>query len=185
VRIVSEVEVGSVPAAIQKAVDDTVAATLRQGVWGWQVTDCLVTVTHCDHRPPPVPAGEFRKLTPLVVAAALGRAGTVVCEPILRYRLELPEAALAATLAALGRLRAVPTGPTRAGGGDWIVAGVIAADRVGELRRQVPGLTGGHGLLAVTFDSYRPVAGTPPSRVRSDFNPFDRDEYLLHVAGRL
>jgi ribosomal protection tetracycline resistance protein len=87
----------------------------------------------------------------------------------------------------------VPTGPARAGGdgdgdrggGDWVLEGEIAAERVGQLRRQVPGLTGGLGLLDVAFDSYRPVAGRPPSRPRSDFNPFDREEYLLHVAGRL
>jgi translation elongation factor EF-G len=33
---------------------------------------------------------DFRKLTPLVAMAALKRAGTVVCEPVHRFRLETP-----------------------------------------------------------------------------------------------
>ena len=30
----------------QKAIEDTVQETLRQGLYGWQVTDCTVTMTH-------------------------------------------------------------------------------------------------------------------------------------------
>ena len=40
--------------------------------------------------------------------AALRQAGTVVCEPVHRFRLELPADTLGALLPALARLRAVP-----------------------------------------------------------------------------
>jgi ribosomal protection tetracycline resistance protein len=35
------------------------------------------------------------------------------------------------------------------------------------------------------FDSYQPVRGTSPTRVRSDHNPLSRKEYLLHVMRRV
>ena len=41
-----EVELGSMPLAFFRAVEDTVGETLRQGIYGWQVTDCTVTMTH-------------------------------------------------------------------------------------------------------------------------------------------
>jgi len=41
-----EVELGSVPLAFLKAVEDTVRETLLQGIYGWQVVDCTVTMTH-------------------------------------------------------------------------------------------------------------------------------------------
>ena len=39
---------------------------------------------------PRTTAADFRKLTPLVLAQALERAGTVVCEPMARVSLEDP-----------------------------------------------------------------------------------------------
>ena len=32
--------------------EDTVRETLRQGLYGWQVTDCLVTMTHSGYSAP-------------------------------------------------------------------------------------------------------------------------------------
>src|SRR5207244_13085936 len=41
-----EVELGSMPLAFFKAVEETVDETFQQGLYGWQVTDCTVTMTH-------------------------------------------------------------------------------------------------------------------------------------------
>ncbi|MBA3490171.1 MAG: GTP-binding protein, partial [Longispora sp.] len=41
-----EVELGSMPYAFFTAVENTVKETLQQGVYGWRVTDCVVTMTH-------------------------------------------------------------------------------------------------------------------------------------------
>jgi ribosomal protection tetracycline resistance protein len=46
VRFRLEVELGSMPFSFFKAVEDTVQKTLQQGLRGWQVTDCTVTMTH-------------------------------------------------------------------------------------------------------------------------------------------
>ena len=72
-----------------KAVEETARETLRQGLHGWQVLDCLVTMTHSGYTPPPPygwskwssSAGDFRSLTPLVLMTALRQARTIVCEP--------------------------------------------------------------------------------------------------------
>jgi ribosomal protection tetracycline resistance protein len=180
----SEIGVGSIPLAFLTAVEDSTRETLRQGLHGWEVTDCLVTLTVCDHRPPPVPVGGFRNLTPLVAMAALARAGTTVCEPIHRFRLELPGDSVNAALAVLARLEGVPDS-LEPRGWSWALEGEVRAVRVDELQQQVPGLTGGEGVLESAFDSYRPVIGDPPTRPRSDHNPLNRDEYLLHVAHRV
>jgi hypothetical protein len=39
------------PYAFFKAVEDTVRATLRQGLHGWEVTDCRVTMTRSGYCP--------------------------------------------------------------------------------------------------------------------------------------
>jgi len=188
-----EVEFGSMPLAFFRAVQDTVLQTLRQGVYGWEVTDCMVVLTHSGYLPRQSHAhqrfskavsstGEdFRKLTPLVLMTALQRAGTVVCEPIHRFRLEAPTAALAQLLPALSRLRAVPRDQL-ASGASVIMTGDIPAREVHELRKQLPPLTHGEGVVECVFDRYEPVRGTMPTRPRSDHNPLNRQEYLMRLA---
>ena len=178
-----EVELGSMPLAFFRAVEDTVRETLRQGLCGWQVLDCAVTMTHSGYSPPSSTAGDFRLLTPLVLMRALTEAGTVVCEPIHRFRLEAPADTVGRTLSALARLDAVPESP-EIRSSSCVVEGDIPAARVHELRLELPGLTRGEGVLECEFGRYEPVTGAAPSRPRSDWNPLNREEYMLRVARR-
>ncbi len=67
-----------------------------------------------------------------------------------------------------------------------MLEGEIPATRVQELERRLRAPTRGEGaLLECAFDHYEPVRGTIPTRPRSDHNPLNRKEYLLHVARRV
>ncbi|MEV6399353.1 translation factor GTPase family protein [Streptomyces sp. NPDC051907] len=187
------VELGSMPYSFFKAVEETVLQTLQQGVRGWRVTDCTVTMTHSGYWPRQShshgvfdksmssTAGDFRQLTPLVLMSALEQAGTRVHEPLHRFRLELPEDALGPVLPVLARLRAFPrTQATQ--GAVCVLEGEIPAAEVHALERQLPALTHGEGVLESAFERYEPVVGTIPDRPRTDCNPLDRSEYLLRVV---
>lgn len=178
------VELGSMPASFFTAVEDAVRETLHQGLRGWQVTDCTVTMTHSGHKPPPSTPGDFRNLTPLLLMEALRRAGTTVYEPMHRFQLDAPADTLAAVLPLLAQLRAVPR-TTATHGGSYRLEGEIPAAHVHRLSQELPTLTSGEGVLEAAFDHYRPVTGTPPGRPRTDHNPLNRKEYLLHVVRRV
>jgi ribosomal protection tetracycline resistance protein len=154
----------------EAAMDEYVREALRHGPHGREVTDCVVTMIDSwyslAHGPPSrrgplsTPA-DFRGLTPLVLARALERAGTVVCEPVHRIRVELPAAALGATMAAAVRLGAtlgVPETATERA----VVSGELPAVRVADLQRQVPALTRGEGVLESSFAGYRPAVSAVP-----------------------
>jgi ribosomal protection tetracycline resistance protein len=191
-----EVELGSMPYAFFRAVEDTLRTTLRQGLQGWEVADCVVTMTHSGYLPRQSHAhqgfaksmsstgADFRGLTPLVVMDALKEAETIVYEPIHHFRLEAPADVLGPLLPALARLHALPQQPA-VRGSLCILEGGIPAAHVHELRQQLPGLTRGEGVLECAFDRYEAVVGTPPSRAHTDDNPLSREEYLLRVAGRV
>ena len=115
---------------------------------------------------------------------ALKRAGTVVCEPIHRYHLEIPSDTFGATVSATARLDAVPQTQEMRGSSYTLVGGIPAA-RVHELQQQLPALTRGEGLVQCEFDSYTEVHGKIPTRPRTDYNPLDRNEYLLHIVRRV
>ncbi|HEY2687895.1 MAG TPA: translation factor GTPase family protein [Streptosporangiaceae bacterium] len=170
-----EVELGSMPIAFFRAVEDTVRETLRQGLAGWEVTDCVIAMTHSGYlarqsagharfsKSMSSTGEDFRKLTPLVLMAALRQARTVVCEPVHHFRLDAPADTLAALMPALNRMHAIPhTQVPR--DGSVTLAGDIPAARVHGLRQQLPTLTRGEGVVEVSFDRYDPVTGPVPVR---------------------
>lgn len=192
-----EAELGSMPPAFFKAVEETVQAALRQGLHGWRVQGCSVILTHTGYSPRQShahqkfnkamssTAGDFRYLTPLVLMAALRRAGSQVLEPLHRMRLEVPADLVDAVLPAVVRLEAVPLG-SRPHRRSVIIDGELPAARVHELQQRLPGLTRGEGVLETEFQGYRPVRGVAPTRRRTDGNPVDRRAYLggLENTGR-
>ncbi|WP_326707297.1 translation factor GTPase family protein [Streptomyces cyaneofuscatus] len=191
-----EVELGSMPYSLMRAVEETVLSTLTQGIHGWQVTDCVVTQTHSGYWPRQShshgtfdksmssTAGDFRHLTPLVLMDALLRAGTQVYEPMHRFRLELPTDTFGALVPVLARLRAVPGQPEMRGA-LCTLEGELPAARVHELQQLLPGLTRGEGMMESAFDGHRPVTGPVPERPRTDHDPLHRKEYLLRTVRRV
>ncbi|MFU8851195.1 GTP-binding protein [Micromonospora sp. SL1-18] len=190
------IELGSMPLAFLKAIEETVRETLRQGLRGWEVIDCVVTLTHGGYwarqshshgvfdKSMSSTAGDFRNLTPLVLMAALARAGTRIHEPVHRFRLEVPADLFGAVLPVLAGLDAVPrTSALR--GMTYLIEGEVPAGRVHALEQRLPSLTRGEGSLEAEFDHYRPVRGPEPGRPRWDHDPLNRKEYLLAVARRV
>ncbi len=189
-------ELGSLPMAFYHAIEETVHETLQQGIHGWQVTDCTVTLTHSGYwarqssahggfnKSMSSTAGDFRNLTPLLLMEALQQAGTTVYEPMHHFHLELPADTFGPILPVLARLRAVPQTPVMKGS-TCVLEGEIPAARLHELQHQLPSLSRGEGVLECWFDRHEPVTGVIPRRPRSDHNPLNRKEYLLHVVRRV
>lgn len=114
--------------------------------------------------------------------SALKGAGTVVCEPLYRFYLEVPTDTFGPLLRVLAQLRAVPQTPVMRGP-SCTLEGEIPAARVHELQQRLPTLTRGEGLLECTFARYKPIRGALPTRPRTDHNSLNRKEYLMHVMG--
>jgi len=188
-----EVEPGSLPAAFRTALEDGVRDLLTAGgPHGWPVPDAEVTLIRSGYwarqsdahatfdKAMSSVAGDFRSLARLVLATALARAGTEVCEPVHRALLDLPATNLRAVLTAVARLGAVP-GAGSDHGGRVLLPVDIPAAALPELTRALPGLTSGDGALESAFDHHVPVRGPVPDRPRAGPDPFDRRAYLRQV----
>ena len=156
---------------------------LTEGLAGWQVTDCLVTMTDCGYSSPATSAADFRRVTQLVLMTALDQAGTWVCEPLADLALEMPTSTAPGVLGALGRLGARVTGQVSAGGLSKASA-VLPVARVRSLQQQLPGLSMGEGILETRPGGYQPIGSDPPRRERSTPSPLDRDAWLASLAKR-
>ncbi len=186
----SDVEVRLVPLYIFHTVEAFtthmeayVREALTEGLAGWQVTDCRVTMTDCGYNSPGTTAADFRRLTQLVLAQALQRAGTWVCEPLAELSLEMPTSTAQGVLAALGRLGGRVTGQFSANGLSRVRA-VLPVARVRSLQHQRPGLSLGEGILETRAGGYQPIGDNPPKRRCSRPTPLDREAWLAALAKR-
>lgn len=170
---------GILPLAFSRAVEETVFTTLAQGLYGWEVTDALVTLIHTTWPPGSTP-GDFRNLVPLVLMAALAQAGTDVYEPMNRFELSVPMHAISTALFRLSQLRAFYEQPMLRGE-TFLLVGTLPVATTEEFRRELPAFTEGEGVLLVQEAGFLKIAGEFPSRRRMDHNPLNRKEYLLHV----
>ncbi|KRE54624.1 translation factor GTPase family protein [Phycicoccus sp. Soil748] len=187
VDLALEVELGSMPPAFFAAVREGVDGTLTEAVHGWSVPDCRVVVTHSGYYPRQSAmhagfdkkmsstAADFRSLARLVLAEALARAGTVVCAPVHRFELEVPQDLVGTVLAELPHHRAVPHDtrvPGTSATAAAVLSGDVPADEVHGLAQRLPHLTRGEGVLTTVLDHHAPVTGPPPRRTRALPDPF-------------
>jgi ribosomal protection tetracycline resistance protein len=159
-----------------------VTDALQEGIHGWLVTDCVVTMFDCGYMAVRTTANDFRKLAPLVLAAALRDAGVVVCEPMTALRIDAPvdsgRGITSVVLGVGGRILGQHSTGERS-----TIGALVQAGRVHEVQNRLPGLTGGEGVLEPTFAGYHPVsADPPPDRRRTRPDPYRRDVYLAAVG---
>jgi len=171
------------PEAFTTQMNAYVREALAEGLSGWQVNDCRVTMTDCGYGAPITGASDFRLLTQLVLANALDRAGTWVCEPLADLSLEMPAPTAQKVLATLGRLGGRVRGQFTANGLTRAQA-VMPVARVRTLQHQLPGLSMGEGLLESRPGGYQPIADNPPRRARSRPSPLERDAWLASLSRR-
>ncbi len=76
IRVDLAIKVESIPLYVFRSVESfhdslrsTVHDSLRQGLYGWQVVDCVVTLVECGYTAPGTKASDIRYLTPLVLFA--------------------------------------------------------------------------------------------------------------------
>ena len=128
---------------------------LAAGPHGWRVTDVRVTVTDSGYQPPAPSPADVRHTTVAVVAGALRRAGTVVCEPIDRFRVETPDDTVSNVLSLLARHRAVPEAP-RTAGGITVLTGTVPTAAVDAIRAGLATAAHGEAVLESALSHYGP-----------------------------
>jgi ribosomal protection tetracycline resistance protein len=175
-----EVKLGALLLSFHKAIEETVFETLKQGLYGWEVSDIVVVLTHTGYSSVTSTAGDFRKLTPLVLMDALKRAGTAVYEPLNRFELNVPMRAVSQAMFKLSALHADFEQPVLHGDA-FELKGLLPVATTEEFRRTLYSFSEGEGVLLTMPGGYREVKDSFPTRERTDHNPLNRKDYMLHI----
>ncbi len=160
------VERGWLLPSFHAAIEETLATELTVGLFGWRVTDCVVTLTQSRYCAPTPPAGYFRWLTSIVLRKALHGAGTTVCAPVSEFEVEFPAGSISQVLQKLHAAGATP-GPVEMRTTRCRVTGAIPTDQVHAFEQRLPDLTQGEGFFFSGPAGYEPVQAPPPSRAVS------------------
>lgn len=174
------VELGSLPLAFHKAIEDTVFQTLKQGLYGWEVTDIIVTLTHTGYASPVTTASDFRNLTPLVLMDALKQAETCVFEPVNAFELTVPERAISTAMYKLAAIPAAFADPI-INNDSYELTGSLPVAKTENFKRMLHSFTEGEGIFTTKPSGYKELKAPFPTRKRVDYNPLNRKDYLLHV----
>ncbi|MEB9682743.1 tetracycline resistance protein [Bacillus thuringiensis serovar pingluonsis] len=174
------VELGSLPLAFHKAIEDTVFQTLKQGLYGWEVTDISVTLTHTGYASPVTTASDFRNLTPLVLMDALKQAETYVYEPVNEFELTVPEHAISTAMYKLAAIPATFAEPIF-NNDSYQLTGSLPVAKTEHFKRMLHSFTEGEGIFTTKPAGFTKITAAFPTRKRVDNNPLNRKDYLLHV----
>ncbi|WP_433944504.1 hypothetical protein [Paenibacillus sp. SN-8-1] len=158
---------------------------LQQGLYGWEVTDLKITLVEGQHHVWHTHPLDFAVATPMGLMNGLAAAGTRLLEPILQFRIVVPEEFGGRVMNDLVQMRAEFGAPELRGDRMTIEGRVPLAESL-EYPVALSSLTKGRGTIVTFFNGYEECpADIKAERPRRGVNPLDQAKYILSVRKAL
>jgi ribosomal protection tetracycline resistance protein len=169
----------------QREVERRVPEALEQGLYGWQVIDLKITLTegedHIFHTHP----GDFIVATPMAIMDGLRNVGTTLLEPMLKYRISVPEDCGGKILGEMVNMRGSFDTPVISKG-VFTVEGEVPAATSLDFPVKLAMISSGRGNITTSFNGYKPCSLEQGAvRERVGINPLDRAKYILSIRSAL
>jgi ribosomal protection tetracycline resistance protein len=169
----------------QNEVARRVPEALEQGLRGWPVTDLKVTLVEGEHHVWHTHPLDFVIATPMGIMDGLSNTGTMLLEPMLRFRLSTPEEYGGKLMSELVVMRGEFDTPFVRQGRMEIEGKLPAATSL-DFPARLGSLTKGRGTLTTFFDGYKECpSDVKAERTRRGVNPLDTSKYILAIRNAL
>lgn len=169
----------------QHEVARSVPEALQQGLFGWEVTDLKVTLIEGEHHVWHTHPLDFALATPMGIMDGLSHTGVKLLEPMLSFRLSIPEETGGKLMNELILMRGEFDTPV-VRQERMEIEGTLPVATSLDFPARFGSLTKGRGALATFFAGYREC---PPDvkaeRVRRGVNPLDQSKYILAFRNAL
>ncbi len=181
----SKVRPDVLPLKYQKQVERTMSSSLKQGLYGWEVTDLKVTLLDGEYHIEHTHAPDFMVATPMGIMDGLTNTETILLEPILWFQITVPEDLSGKVIGDLIQMRAEYENPQIING-KFSVEGTLPVATSLDYSIKLSSISAGRGLIKTKFHGYKkcPIeeGSTCPRR---GVNPLDRSKYILSVRNAL
>ncbi|GGA32906.1 GTP-binding protein [Paenibacillus physcomitrellae] len=165
----------------QNEVRRRVPVALSQGLYGWEVVDLKVTLIEGQHHVWHTHPLDFAVATPMGIMDGLVNTGTKLLEPILNFRINVPEENAGKVMNDLIQMRGMFEAPILQGERITLTGKVPLAESM-DYGAQLGSLTKGRGAMVTFFAGYEPCPeGFIAERPRRGVNPLDQSKYILSV----
>ncbi|ANS76669.1 GTP-binding protein [Paenibacillus yonginensis] len=169
----------------QNEVRRRVPEALSQGLYGWEVVDLKVTLIEGQHHVWHTHPLDFAVATPMGIMDGLANTGTKLLEPILNFRINVPEENAGRVMNDLVQMRGVFETPVLQGERITLTGKVPLAESM-EYASQLGSLTKGRGAMVTFFAGYEECPeGFVAERQRRGVNPLDQSKYILSARKAL
>jgi len=155
---------------------------------GSELTDIKITLmrgrAHVKH----TESGDFRQAVFRAVRQGLMEAESILLEPVIRFTLEIPSAAIGKALSDLAAFGA-ESQPPEIDNETAVIRGTCPAAAIRNYQKEVTAYTSGHGALEMVFDGYAPCHNAEEIIQQTGYDPErDVDEpassvFCSHGAG--
>ncbi|HZW48757.1 MAG TPA: GTP-binding protein, partial [Bacillota bacterium] len=169
----------------QRHIEQSLQTSLKQGCYGWPVTDLKVTLIDGEHHIVHTHALDFFVATPMAFLKGLQNCGSSLLEPILSYRFEGPSNYANKIVGDIMKMRGRFRGPYIFDGQFRLEAEIPAATSM-NYQLTLSRLTDGRCRMTSCFYAYEPcslVDGKITDRI--GISPLDREKWILQARNAL
>ncbi len=181
----SEVSVNDVAAKYQNEIKQTIDKALEQGIKGWEVTDCKITLVEGEDHNVHSRSGDFIIATPMAIMNGLTESGTTLLEPILSFYISASMDLLGAITSDITKMRGTFHSPDIQGE-SFTLKGTIPASTSMNYPIKLASLSGGKAKYSSKLESYQPCTDEQGQiREYRGISPLDRDKWILQARKAL
>jgi ribosomal protection tetracycline resistance protein len=181
----SKIRTEDIKLRYQNEVERQLPITLEQGLYGWNVVDLKITLVegedHVMHSNP----GDFLIATAMGIMDGLQSIGRTLLEPILKFRITVPEEAGGKVLGDIINMRGSFDSPVITNG-NFTVEGEMPAATSLDYPVRLGIISSGKGIISSKLSGYKPIAlELGAVRERQGVNPLDRAKFILAMRNAL
>lgn len=169
----------------QAHIETSLRESLKQGLYGWEVTDLEVRLVDGEHHTIHTHPLDFFVATPMALMNGLSNTGTTLLEPMTTARITAPEDALSRVIGDVLAMRGTFDSPVVSEGSFTMEARLPVATSM-DYGVTLAAATGGRSVLTTRFDGYEPVAlELGATTRRRGVNPLDWEKWILSCRNAL
>ncbi len=169
----------------QTHIETSLRQSLKQGLYGWEVTDLEVKLVDGEHHTIHTHPLDFFVATPMALMNGLTNTGTTLLEPMVSARIAAPEESLSRVIGDVLAMRGSFDSPVVSEGSFTMEARLPVATSM-DYGVTLAAATGGRSVLTTRFGGYEPVdLELGAATRRRGVNPLDREKWILSCRNAL
>ncbi|NNU77907.1 elongation factor G [Clostridium estertheticum] len=181
----SKVRTEKVKIKYQREIEDNLDKILSQGIYGWPVTDLKITFTNGEDHVMHSRSGDFAASSAMGIMRGLREIGTTLLEPIINFRITVPENVGGRVLNDIIKMRGSFETPF-IHNDTFTIEGKMPVSTSLEYPSDLSKIASGKAIITTGFSGYEPCSlEIGATRERIGVNPLDRAKFILSVRNAL